>query len=139
MTCAESLNRYGLVPADASLPAIRQMLEREAELERIGKGYEREEDLALLCCVQLFSRGLLEDVFLIWEARESGWDLHSYLDTCLVCGAGVQQTREFLLNHSSPEATVILAAILAWEESGGDEGWSPSNYLEFYQNYFGLR
>jgi len=78
MNVEESLQRYGMFPAERDLPAIRALLAREAEIERSGG--RREDDLALLCCVQLFSRGLLEDVLRIWDAKQAGMDLGIMLD-----------------------------------------------------------
>jgi Domain of unknown function (DUF4291) len=108
-TVEESLAAFGLVPADASLPAIRAMLAEEAMLERNGK--ERAEDLALLCCAQLFSRGLLEDVLRIWDAKRSGFDLDCYLDGEFLVGAGVEATIEYLAKTRGPAAAKALEYI----------------------------
>ncbi|NUS22045.1 MAG: hypothetical protein HOQ25_20035, partial [Mesorhizobium sp.] len=94
MNTKDSLQQFGLMPKDEDLPRIRELLAREAEHER--KHEPREEDLALLCCVQLFSRGLDEDILRIWDAKSSGFDLFSYLDVQLLCGKGLAPTKEFL-------------------------------------------
>ena len=73
MNIDESIQRFGLVPSDEALPHIRVLLAQQADAERHGR--LREEDLALLCCVQLFSRGQLEDVLRIWDAKQLGMDL----------------------------------------------------------------
>lgn len=138
MTIEESLTRYGLVPADESLPAIRQMLAHEAELERQGNGGDREEDLALFCCVQLFSRGFLEDVLLIWEAKQSGFDLACSLDGEFLLGAGLDKTKSYLLSNPSPEAASALEFIREKEECGDLENWSPTQFLEDWRRYFGV-
>jgi hypothetical protein len=134
MTFDESLERYGLIPSDESLPAIRIMLAEEAANERAGK--PREEDLALLCCVQLFSRGFLEDVLRIWEAKRSGMDLGCYLDVELLCGAGVTATKSFLAEQPSQEAVEAFAYIKQCEEQGQFEDFSPERHLENYRTYF---
>ncbi len=136
MTYEESLDLYGLVPADESLPAIRQMLANEAELERCGG--EREEELALLCCVQLFSRGYLEDVLRIWEAKQSGFDLACYLDVQFLCGAGLGETKKFLQQQSSSQAAKALEYLAKCEASSDFKNWSPTIQLENYQHYFGV-
>ncbi|HVF10005.1 MAG TPA: hypothetical protein VNA16_04335 [Abditibacteriaceae bacterium] len=136
MTYQESIERYGLVPTDESLPAIRQLLAHEAELERSGYGEERKAELALLCCVQLFSRGIPEDALLIWEAKQSGFDLGLYLDIQHLCGNGLQQTKEFLRTHPSPEAASALEELLDCEAHGEFEGWSPSTHFEYWRRYF---
>ncbi len=84
MDIEESLQRFGVVPEKAALPQIRALLVHETELERAG--LPRSDDLALLCCVQLFSQGEVEDCLLIWEAKRSSFDLYSYLDVELMCG-----------------------------------------------------
>jgi hypothetical protein len=116
MDWQDSLNKYGLIPDDNSLPEIRKILAQETELERAGK--ERGDDLALICCVQLFSRGFLEDVLLIWETKSSGFDLRCYLDVELLCGAGLEKTKQFLSSQTSQEAVSALEWIINCEQSG---------------------
>src|SRR5215510_9756918 len=128
MTADESLNQYGLVPGDDSLPAIRKMLAEEAANERCGR--PREEDLALLCCVQLFSRGLLEDVLRIWEAKSSGMDLGIYLDVEFLCGAGFEKTKRFLAEQETPEAAAALSYICKCDSHFAD--FTPQKHLENY-------
>jgi hypothetical protein len=135
MTAAECLARYGLVPDDDALPAVRLLLAEEAASEREGR--LREDDLALLCCVQLFSRGLLEDVLRIWDAKRAGMDLGSYLGVQLLCGAGLSETKQFLAGQPSPQAAEALAYISECEGAGDFEGFSPDEHLEYYGRYFG--
>ncbi|MBD2092278.1 hypothetical protein H6F67_20730 [Microcoleus sp. FACHB-1515] len=137
MNWQESIQRYGLHPADDVLPEIRRTLACEIELERSQAG-DREDDLALLCCVQLFSRGRLEDVLLIWEAKQSGFDLACAIDVQLLCGAGLERTKEFLQNQRSPEATSALNYILNSEAAGDFVDWSPDRYLDNWCRYFGV-
>jgi hypothetical protein len=111
MTIEQSLEAYGLFPNDAALPIIRQMLAHEAELER--EGGERQVDLALLCCVQLFNRRFPEDSILIWQAKNSGFDLDCYLDIHLTCGAGLEATKRYLSEQTSPEAAQALEDIIS--------------------------
>jgi hypothetical protein len=136
MTWQESLKLYGLVPADESLPAIRRILAREAEMERSEYPENREEDLALLCRVQLFIRGYLEDVLRIWEAKQSGMDLACSLDGHFLLGAGVEQTKTYLTNNPSPEAPAILEYIASLKQCGMLVDWSPEKHLESYRQYF---
>jgi hypothetical protein len=134
MTVDESLKLHGFVPDDATLPAIRKMLADEAANERAGN--PREEDLALLCCVQLFSRGLMEDVLRIWEAKCSGMDLGGYLDVEFLCGAGLNETKRFLAEQPSQEAAQALAYINEWQVGGQFDDFSPQEHLEHYRRYF---
>jgi hypothetical protein len=122
MTAAQSLLRFGLVPSDDSLPHIRALLDQEAEAER--NGLPREDDLAFLCCVQLFSRGFLEDVLRVWRAKRSGMDLAFALDVEQLCGAGLEKTRSFLASNPDPEAAAALKHIDDCEDHFIDvTGW----------------
>lgn len=136
MTADESLAVYGLVPLDEALTAIRAMLAREAEIGA-GQAGEPEDDLALLCCVQLFSRGLLEDVLRIWDAKSCGdMDLGTRLDVQLLCGAGLERTKAFLQQQPSAQARDALRYIVKCQEAGNFQGFDPARYLDFYRSYF---
>lgn len=137
MNIEESLKTYGLIPKNESLPIIRQMLSHEAELERLGD--DREDDLALLCCVQLFSRGFLEDILLIWQAKNAGFDLFCYLDVQFLCGSGLEKTKQYLSSHSSEVAANALKYIMECEKTGDFDDWSPSQHLENYKLYFDVK
>jgi hypothetical protein len=136
MDADQSLREFGLVPSDEALPRIRSLLESEAEAERAGTG--RIEDLALLCCVQLFSRGLFEDVLRIWDAKQSGFDLSCYLGVQLLCGAGLAETKAFLAGQTSPAAAEALAYIIQCEGTRDFDGFTPQSYLEQWRQYFGV-
>jgi hypothetical protein len=135
MNVEESLLRYGLVPPDAALPKIPALLAQEAEAERLGEG--REEDLALLCCVQLFARGLLDDVLRIWNAKSAGMDLGASLDVQLLCGAGLETTKAFLASQSRADAVLAVHYLVGCERAGDFEGFSPTEHLARYRDYFG--
>jgi hypothetical protein len=136
MNVHESLQRFSLVPSNEALPEIRALLAAEAEAERSGTG--REEDLALLCCVQLFSRGLLKDVERIWEAKDSGFDLGCYLDAEFLCGAGLAETKGFLAHGPFPAAAKALAYIETCQRNGAFVDFSPETHLQEYRRYFGI-
>jgi hypothetical protein len=133
---SESLQKYGLVPSDEALPDVRALLAREADAER--NDLPREDDLALLCCVQLFSRGYLEDVLRIWDAKRSGFDLGTYLDIQLLCGAGLEATKRFLSSQEGKTAADALQYLQECEQAGDFDGFSPDAYLEDYRRYFGV-
>ena len=134
MTTDQSLQKYSLDPKAESLPAIREILAGEVAKERAGR--PRGGDLALLCCVQLCSKGLLEDVLRIWDAKCSGMDLGSYLDVELLCGAGLAETKRFLAGQGTPEAAEALAYICQCERIGDFNHFSPQGYLQSYRDYF---
>jgi len=138
MDVDQSIRDFGLVPSDDALPRIRAFLAGEAELERTGRGSARTEDLALLCCVQLFSRGLLEDVLRIWDAKQSGFDLSCYLGVQLLCGAGLAETKAFLGGQTRSGAAEALAHIVSCETSGDFDGFTPESHLDQWRQYFGV-
>jgi hypothetical protein len=88
--------------------------------------------------VQLFARGLLEDVLRIWDAKSAGMDLGCSIDVQLLCGGGVEKTKLFLASQPGRAAMATLNAIREYE-SGGDFGsFSPANHLAYYRVYFGV-
>jgi hypothetical protein len=138
MDVDQSIREFGLVPPDGALPRIRSLLAGEAELERAGRGGARTEDLALLCCVQLFSRGLFEDVLRIWDAKQSGFDLSCYLGVQLLCGAGLAETKAFLGRQTSSEAAEALAYISHCEGTRDFDDFTPTSHLDQWRQYFGV-
>jgi hypothetical protein len=135
VTADESIQRFGLVPIDAALPEIRRLLALEIETERSGG--EREEDLTLLCCVQLFSRGLLEDVLPIWEAKSTSMDLGGVVSVQFLCGAGLRTTKDFLAAQPGTAAAAALRYLQGCETAGDFKDFSPEEYLDGYRTYFG--
>ena len=134
MTADESLAAFGIVPKDEALPAIRALLAREAQLER--QGHDREPDLALLCCVQLFASGHSEDILAIWDAKQAGMDLSVYLDVQFLCGMGLAEAKQYLASQSSEPAVAALAYLERCEAAGDFEGFTPGSYLANYREYF---
>lgn len=135
MNTKESFEQFGLVPSDDALPCIRTLLACEADAERHGRS--RVEDLALLCCVQLFSRGMQEDVLRVWDAKQSGFDLACCIDAQLLCGAGLEETKRFLSTQTSANALQALAYLDKCEKAGDFAEFSIQGYLEEKRRYFG--
>ena len=135
MTADESLARFGLVPSEEDLLQIREILAREAEAERAGTG--RQDDLARLCCVQLFSHGKQEDILRIWDAKESGFDMASVVDVQFLCGAGLDATKRFLASLHDERAEAALSYIAECEDAGDFDEFSPEGYLQGQREYFG--
>jgi hypothetical protein len=88
--------------------------------------------------VQLFARGLLEDVLLIWDAKSAGFDLGCLIDVQLLCGAGLQETKRFLASQPGPEAIAALDRIDECESAGDFEAFAPAEHLAHYREYFGV-
>ena len=136
MTVSESLQQFGLPPSDEALPRIRELLAAEAEAERCGR--PRVEDLALLCCVQLFSRAQPQDILRIWDAKCAGMALGEYLDAELLCGDGLDAAKGFLAASSEPASAAALGYLVAREKVGHFDGFSPAGSLRNYRRYFNL-
>lgn len=138
MNTDDCLQQFGLVPRNEDLSKIRDLLAHEADLERAGRGRDRQADLALLCSVQLFSRGHDEDVLRIWDAKSSGFDLFCYLDVQLLCGGGLAHAKDFLRKQPGEVATDALAYLEKCEAAGDFEDFLPANHMNHYRNYFGV-
>lgn len=138
MKTQDCLQQFGLVPRNEDLPKIRDLLNQQADLERAGRGGDREEDLALLCSVQLFSKGRDEDVLRIWDAKSSGFDLFSYVDIHLLCGGGLSSTKDFLRKQSCKAAADALAHLEECEAAGDFVDFSPASRMNHYRAYFGV-
>jgi hypothetical protein len=131
----ESLRRYGLRPASSDLDQIRELLQARAarESQRQGDG---DTELMKLCCVQLFNAGSLNDVLVIWQARESSWDAHCSIDVQLMCGAGLEETREYLAAEGSRGASEALECLLQCEAAGDFTDFSAENQSRWYSKYY---
>ena len=79
-------------------------------------------ELMKLCCVQLFNAGIPDDVRTIWEAKASSWDAHCSIDVQVLCGAGLEQTKAYLVGLESDNAVAALAYVLSCEEAGDFDG-----------------
>lgn len=130
------ISRPTLVPSDVALPQLRELLAKEVDAERRGDG--QVDDLALLCSIQLFGRGLLEDVLRIWEAKTASPALGRKLDIRLLCGAGLNATKAFLAAQPGTEAAEALRHLEQHEEAGHFAEFSTQSHLDSYRSYFGL-
>lgn len=128
---AEQLEKYGLKPDSKYAEQIRKIIYQEINDE------ERESnELLKLGCIQLFAIGNVEDSLLIWEAKESNFDAHCYIDIELVCGAGLNETKEFLAEQDSVESKELLNNLLRYEESGDFDDFSVESKINEYKYYF---
>ncbi|XLZ69388.1 hypothetical protein ABT364_23085 [Massilia sp. SR12] len=130
------ISRPGLVPSDAALPQLRDLLAKEVEAEKLGRGPIA--DLALLCSIQLFGRGQLQDVLRIWEAKNASKTLGRKLDARLLCGAGLHATKAFLATQAGSEAAAALRYLEEREEAGDFAEFTTQSHLDGYRSYFGL-
>ena len=131
----KSLERYGLVPDASDLPVIRELLVRETQAESQLQG-SGDTELMRLCCVQLFSRGDLRDVLLIWRAKNASMDAACAVDIQLLCGAGLGATKESLEGLTDQTAAAALRYLRECEAAGDFDGFSPDDWMKSCRDYY---
>ncbi len=136
MTLEESIRLYGLRPrALEQLNQIRNRLAQETEQERRGQG-KGDTELAKLCCVQLFSHGMLEDVLRIWRAKTASMDANCGIDIQLLCGAGLNATKEYLQQVGGDSAQQALLRLAECESAGDFDGFTIEEQMASYEYYY---
>ncbi|MCC5613210.1 hypothetical protein LC612_42665 [Nostoc sp. CHAB 5834] len=131
----DHIHAYGLRIAQEDAEAVRHVLNEQIRLETVSSKYT-EEDLMKVSCVQLFSLGNLEDVLLIWEAKNSSMDAGCYIDAQLLCGAGFDPTVDYLKSLDTKVDKDALEWILEVEQAGEFDEFSPESYIQYYEKYF---
>ncbi|MGI5137417.1 MULTISPECIES: hypothetical protein [unclassified Streptomyces] len=131
----ESLHRYGLHPAGASLDEVRELLALQTQMEQVAQG-NGDTELMKLCCVQLFNAGALDDVLLIWKAKSASMDADCSIDVQLLCGSGLPDTKAYLSAQRLPEAKAVLRRLLDAEEAGDFEDFSVEGHSAQYAAYY---
>ncbi|SBT52452.1 hypothetical protein [Micromonospora auratinigra] len=94
--------RHGLHPADPE--PVRELLRQQTAL-----GPSNDSLLIHLAATQLFLRGDLADVLLIWRAERSSFDAGCSVEWQLLCGAGRERTLDHLRTLGTAEADEVLA------------------------------
>jgi hypothetical protein len=137
MTTDEAFSRWGLAPPISELNDIRRALSDESKRRRSDTEIEEEDDdstddLLLLLCVQLFAARQVEDSLHIWRAKQGDFDASLSIDGEFLCGAGVEETRQFLLSNEAPQAIAALEYIdnIDWSH------FTPDGHLAHYRRYF---
>jgi hypothetical protein len=128
MTEEEWLAELGLEPADLEL--VRDCLKSESEKEN------GDTLLMKLCCVQLFRSGAVDDVLLIWSAKQSSFDAGCSIDVQLLCGTGLQRTKTLLASRSEQDAAAALAYLEECERTGDFDGFTPEACFEQWRRYY---
>jgi hypothetical protein len=141
MTEDEVLARYQLSPDPSDLLLLRAQLE-ECTL-REQRGDQSATDLLKVLAVTLFAARHVEDSLRIWRAKRSSFDAGCAIDVQLLCGAGLEQTKQYLLATNSQEAADAFAYLsrceLAGDFEGGDaRGGRLSRILPEYRTYYQL-
>lgn len=128
------LSKFGVIPRTEDLPEIRRLL--AAEIERESRSGAGETDSMRLHCIQLFANGTLEDTLSIWQAKKSGWDASMSIEVQLLCGRGLNDTKNHLASHPSQLAKAALDYILESEKCGDFVEFMPADWLAEYVAYY---
>ncbi|ROR42529.1 hypothetical protein [Kitasatospora cineracea] len=131
----EWLERHGLHPAAGQLDEVRRLLREQTDAERRTQG-AGDTALMKLCCVQLFTAAVPDDVLLIWQAKTAGMDADASIEIQLLCGCGLVPTKDHLAADPSAPARAALRRLLASEEAGDFEGFSVARQTAAYSSYY---
>ncbi|WP_432117115.1 hypothetical protein [Streptomyces sp. bgisy032] len=135
MDARESWRRYGPRPVGADLDEIRALLREHTARERRTQG-EGDTELMRLCCFQLFNSGDLDDVLLIWSAKQASFDAACSIDIEFLLGHGLDATKAHLSANRSPSATAALDRLRELEAYGEFEGFSVEERSAGYDRYY---
>lgn len=125
------IDTYGLIPQIEHIHTIRTLLQEEC-----GNSQREDHEYMRLLCVQLFSLGQLEDTGLIWQAKRLSMDSFVMIEVQLLCGAGLEQTKLYLLDIDEEEAIAELAYLEKCESAGDFEDFSKEEWIEQAKLYY---
>ncbi|MFI8962806.1 hypothetical protein ACIGO8_11860 [Streptomyces sp. NPDC053493] len=136
MDVEECWRRYGPRPVGADLDEIRALLREHTARERRSQG-EGDTELMRLCCFHLFNSGDLDDVLLIWSAKQASFDAACSIDIEFLLGHGLDATKAHLSANRVPAATAALDRLRKLEADGEFEGFSVEERSAVYDRYYG--
>ena len=131
----ELLEGFGLPPKPSDINQVRRILSAAMD-ERQREPDCGNVDVLKLCCVQLFSQGDVSDSLLIWKCKRLSEEVGFAVDIQLLCGAGIDKTKEYLTNMSGEDAQNALMYITECQKAGDFAGFSPKAYLDEYIGYY---
>ena len=135
MKIEEIIIEFGIKIKFADLEKIRNLLDRQIELESKGQG-NGDTELMKLFCVQLFGFGAPGDILRIWRAKSASFDASVSIDVQLLCGAGLEATKLYLRSRAESTAAEALSQIAKCESAGDFEHFDPELALSRYEAYY---
>jgi hypothetical protein len=127
----ELYERFGLSPDPSVVPEIRRLIAEETAREGRGEG----NTLVLrLHALQLFNCGVLADVLLIWRAKRASFDASCAIEVELLCGRGLDATRQYLRSLQGLEAAQVLAVLISLDSAL--QGFDPAAYSRECASYY---
>ncbi|MFB7342860.1 hypothetical protein ACFCZ6_22625 [Streptomyces hydrogenans] len=136
MDVEECWRRYGLRPVDADLDEIRVLLREHTAREQRAQG-EGDTELMRLCSFYLFNSGDVDDVLLIWSAKQASFDAACSIDIEFLLGHGLDATKAHLSANHAPAAAAALDRLRELEADGQFEGFSVEERSASYDRYYG--
>ncbi|PZT71332.1 hypothetical protein DN402_05070 [Streptomyces sp. SW4] len=134
MDAEECWRRYGPRPVGEDLDEIRALLREHTARERRSQG-EGDTELMRLCCFQLFNSGDLDDVLLIWNAKQASFDAACSIDIEFLLGHGLDATKAHLSANPAPSATAALERLRELEADGEFDGFSVEQRAAYDRYY----
>ena len=127
------LELYTLNPNPKFAEEIREIIRQE-----IADDNRQDNEILKLSCIQLFSIGQVDDSLLIYQAKESSFDASCYIDIQLLCGAGLEATKDYLARQNTAEANTALNHLRSCEQEDDFDGFSvESQNKEFHRYFYG--
>ncbi|MFM9555620.1 MULTISPECIES: hypothetical protein [Streptomyces] len=136
MDVKECLRRYGLRPVGADLDEVRALLREHTAREQRTQG-QGDTELMRLCCFQLFNSGDVDDVLLVWSAKQASFDAACSIDIEFLLGHGLDATKAHLSASRSPAAAAGLNRLRELEADGEFESFSVEEHSASYARYYG--
>jgi hypothetical protein len=127
------LRQFGLPAKATNRVTIITLLEKQISLEEDEIG---DQFLIRLLCAQLFSIGFVEDSILIWRAKSCNFDTCLGIDVQFLCGAGFEQTKNYLQLDGSDDAINALDYIAKCESDFLQ--FSVESVLQHTCQYYGI-
>ncbi len=125
----------GLKASKNHINIVRDLL--VVELNAQENEAENDELLRYLCCL-LFLAGHITDSTLIWEAKSTSFDNMCGIDIQLLCGAGLEETVDFLSKDNSEVASDALEYLKECIESGDFQNFTVSDYKDYLYKYYNV-
>lgn len=124
------IEKYGLCPTDSNYAEIKRLLEEEIINHDDNEGCG--EYLRVLCFM-IFFIGHVEDCELIWKAKMLNMDTGCMLDVGLLCGAGFEQTIDFISQNPNLQK---MKTYLERCQIAGDE-LDKNSIINNFKQYYG--
>lgn len=94
---------------DDDIEFLRHLLRQEIAMHEASWGYSNSLGLASLLVVE---QGVVNDVWLLWEAKSTNFDTFCGLDGPVLFGAGVKETLAFVTAADHPERDSLLEYLI---------------------------